>query len=70
MTTTAHKLYNAPELATVLGVKPGFIRALIRKGFRMPLGVSTPERAHAFLAGLENAIAAAPPTQDSNEETK
>ena len=53
MTTTDHKLYNARELAEVLGVKPGFIRTLVRKGFKMPLGVSTPERVHAFLAGLE-----------------
>ena len=54
MTATSHKLYNARELATALGVKPSFIRALARKGFKMPLGVSTPARVHAFLAGLES----------------
>ena len=53
MTAASHKLYNARELAEALGVKPSFIRALARKGFRMPLGVSTPARVHAFLAGLE-----------------
>ena len=52
--TIDRKLYNARELAEALGVKPSFIRALARKGFKMPLGVSTPARVHAFLAGLEN----------------
>ena len=54
MTATPHKLYNARELATVLGVKHSFIRRLIRHGFKMPMDVSTPARVHAFLAGLEN----------------
>ena len=54
MTTTPHKLYNARELAMALGVKPSFIRRLIRHGFKMPMDVSTPARVHAFLAGLEN----------------
>ena len=54
MTATDCKLYNRSDLAKALGVKPSFIRALARKGFKMPLGVSTPARVHAFLAVLEN----------------
>ena len=65
MTATSHKLYNARELAEALGVKPSFIRRLIRHGFKMPMDVSTPARVHAFLAGLEtNAIS---PSVDATE---
>lgn len=50
---TTDRLYKPRELAEALGMKPGFIRSLMRKGFKMPLGVSTPARVHAFLETLE-----------------
>ncbi len=54
MDPNPHKLYNRTELAEALGVKPGFIRTLLRKGFKMPLNVSTPAKVRAFLKRLED----------------